>query len=148
MTLTNGNDRENHVVEFDEGARIAWMPGRTGRAAVRAAMALGVKPLDPARTRVTSTYDWTQLTDEKRQARARTTTADYLQASLDRLCGASRRRLTPGSGSLLTPFRRSVAPPPLHFRHFGNKMTAGNEDPLVLGIGTLNASPIFSAGGS
>ncbi len=34
---------------------------------------------------MTHTYDWTQLTDEKRLARARATTADRLQASLDRL---------------------------------------------------------------
>ena len=35
--------------------------------------------------RVTCTYDWTQLTDEKRVPRARATTAGRLQASLDRL---------------------------------------------------------------
>jgi hypothetical protein len=38
-----------------------------------------------ARTRVTCTYDWTQLIDESRFARARSTTADRLRASLDRL---------------------------------------------------------------
>jgi hypothetical protein len=35
MTLTAGGVRENHVVEFGEGRRIAWMPagrGRRGRA--------------------------------------------------------------------------------------------------------------------
>ena len=26
MRLTRGSIRENHVVEFDEGQRIAWMP--------------------------------------------------------------------------------------------------------------------------
>ncbi len=34
---------------------------------------------------MTCTYDWTQLTDENRFARARATTAQRLQASLDRL---------------------------------------------------------------
>jgi hypothetical protein len=41
--------------------------------------------MDASRTRVTHTYDWTELTDEKRFARARATTADTLEASLDRL---------------------------------------------------------------
>ena len=34
---------------------------------------------------MTCTYDWTQLTDENRFARARATTAERLRASLDRL---------------------------------------------------------------
>jgi hypothetical protein len=37
------------------------------------------------RTLVTHTYDWTQLTDEKRYERARATTSAKLQISLDRL---------------------------------------------------------------
>jgi hypothetical protein len=36
-------------------------------------------------TRVIHTYDWTQLTDESRRARALATTADKLSASLTRL---------------------------------------------------------------
>src|ERR1700749_3860380 len=32
MTLTTGAIRENHVVEFDEGRRIAWMPAECSRA--------------------------------------------------------------------------------------------------------------------
>ena len=32
MTLTTGAIRENHVVEFDEGRRIAWKPSEPGRA--------------------------------------------------------------------------------------------------------------------
>ena len=31
MTLTRGAIRENHVVEFDEGRRIAWMPAEVGQ---------------------------------------------------------------------------------------------------------------------
>jgi uncharacterized protein YndB with AHSA1/START domain len=31
MTLTQGGTRENHVVEFDEGRRIAWRPAEPRR---------------------------------------------------------------------------------------------------------------------
>src|ERR1700728_5244480 len=31
MTLTGGAVRENHVVEFDEGRRIAWPPAEPGQ---------------------------------------------------------------------------------------------------------------------
>lgn len=31
MSLTKGSVRENHVVEFDEGLRIAWQPAEPGR---------------------------------------------------------------------------------------------------------------------
>ena len=47
--------------------------------------------MDEARTRVTHTYDWSGLTDEKRLARARATTADRLQASLGRLAELAER---------------------------------------------------------
>ena len=33
MTLTRGDIRENHVVEFEEGRRIAWTPAEPGGAA-------------------------------------------------------------------------------------------------------------------
>ena len=44
-----------------------------------------LKPVDASTTRVTHTYDWTQLADETRFRRARATTPDKLRASLDRL---------------------------------------------------------------
>ncbi len=44
-----------------------------------------LEPLDDGRTLVTHTYDWSQLTDEQRLPRARATTSDKLQASIDRL---------------------------------------------------------------
>jgi hypothetical protein len=44
-----------------------------------------LEPVDPSRTRVTHTYDWTRLTDEGRLPRARATTTARLRASLDRL---------------------------------------------------------------
>ena len=85
MTTTKGNVRENHVVEFDEGHRIAWRPAEPGQEAPGHLWRWELEPIDESRTRVTHTYDWTQLTDENRIPRARATTADKLQASLDRL---------------------------------------------------------------
>ena len=85
MTLTRGSVRENHVVEFDEGRRIAWMPAEPGQKRPGHLWRWELEPAGAARTRVTCTYDWTQLTDENRLARARATTADRLRASLDRL---------------------------------------------------------------
>jgi hypothetical protein len=85
MTLSGGGIRENHVVEFDEGRRIAWMPSEPGQPRPGHLWRWELEPVGPARTRVTGTYDWTQLTDQSRFARARATTADRLQASLDRL---------------------------------------------------------------
>jgi uncharacterized protein YndB with AHSA1/START domain len=85
MTLTGGNIRENHIVEFEEGRRIAWLPSEPGRRPPGHLWRWELEPLTETRTRVTHTYDWSQLTDENRLARARRTTPDRLQASLDRL---------------------------------------------------------------
>lgn len=85
MTTTKGNVRENHVVEFDEGRRIAWKPAEPGGEPPGHLWRWELEPLGESRTRVTHTYDWTTLTDENRLPRARATTADRLQASLDRL---------------------------------------------------------------
>jgi uncharacterized protein YndB with AHSA1/START domain len=87
MTLTMGAIRENHVVEFDEGRRIAWMPAEPGQRPPGHLWRWELEPAALSRTRVTCTYDWTQLTDETRLPRARATTADRLQASLDLLAG-------------------------------------------------------------
>ncbi|UQU63517.1 SRPBCC family protein [Couchioplanes caeruleus] len=91
MTTTNGNLRENHVVEFEEGRRIAWKPAEPGRPTLGHLWRWELEELGPELTRVTHTYDWTQLTDEKRLPRARATTADKLQASLDRLATLAER---------------------------------------------------------
>jgi uncharacterized protein YndB with AHSA1/START domain len=85
MTLTRGSIRENHVVEFEEGRRIAWMPAEPGQQRPGHLWRWELEPADASCTRVTGTYDWTQLTDENRFAAARSTTADRLRASLDRL---------------------------------------------------------------
>jgi uncharacterized protein YndB with AHSA1/START domain len=85
MTLTRGEIRENHVVEFEEGRRIAWTPAEPGKMPPGHLWRWELEPAGPSRTRVTHTYDWTRLTDEGRLPRARATTTDRLRASLDRL---------------------------------------------------------------
>jgi uncharacterized protein YndB with AHSA1/START domain len=85
MTLTGGSVRENHVVEFEEGRRVAWTPADPGQVPAGHLWRWELDPIDVSLTRVTHTYDWTRLTDEKRFPRARATTADRLRASLDRL---------------------------------------------------------------
>ena len=85
MALTQGGIRENHVVEFDEGRRMAWRPSEPGREPPGHLWRWELEPIAAARTKVTHTYDWTELTDENRFRAARATTADRLQASLDKL---------------------------------------------------------------
>ncbi len=84
-TLTNGADRDNHIVEFEEGRRIAWNPSEPGQTPPGHLWRWEVEPIDEHTARVTHTYDWTNLHDEKREVRARATTADKLLASVDRL---------------------------------------------------------------
>ncbi|MDQ3664766.1 MAG: SRPBCC family protein [Actinomycetota bacterium] len=85
MTTTKGKARENHVVEFDEGRRIAWTPAEPAKEPPGHLWRWELESIDGSRTQVTHTYDWTRLTDEQRIPRARATTADRLRASLDRL---------------------------------------------------------------
>jgi uncharacterized protein YndB with AHSA1/START domain len=86
MTLTtDGAVRENHVVEFAEGRCIAWRPAEPASTPPGHLWRWELEPIDAGRTRVTHTYDWSQLTDENRFARARATTEDKLHASLERL---------------------------------------------------------------
>jgi uncharacterized protein YndB with AHSA1/START domain len=86
MTLTHdGAIRENHVVEFEEGRRIAWQPAEPGKRPPGHLWRWELEPAGASRTRVTCTYDWTQLTDQNRFRIARATTADKLRASIDRL---------------------------------------------------------------
>jgi uncharacterized protein YndB with AHSA1/START domain len=97
MTLTKGSVRENHVIEFDEGRVVAWKPSEPGSRPPGHVWKWELEPIDSSRTRVTHTYDWTELTDEKRFARARATTADKLQASLDRLAVIAERESDPST---------------------------------------------------
>jgi uncharacterized protein YndB with AHSA1/START domain len=92
MTLTTKELRENHVVEFEEGRLIAWRPSEVGKPPPGHLWRWELEPLDADHTRVTHTYDWTDLTDEMRLTRARATTSDKLQASLGKLAAVVERR--------------------------------------------------------
>jgi len=96
MVLTGGSVRENHVVEFEEGRRIAWRPADPGQPPAGHLWRWELEPVGESAARVTHTYDWSQLTDENRFARAMGTTPAMLQASLDRLAdlaeAAAQRR--------------------------------------------------------
>lgn len=89
MTNTSGRQRANHVVEFTEGRRIAWQPSPLDGERPGHLWRWELEPVDADHTRVTHTYDWTQLTDENRLPRARATTSERLDASLERLAAAA-----------------------------------------------------------
>jgi uncharacterized protein YndB with AHSA1/START domain len=91
MTLTGGQLRENHVVEFDEGHRIAWRPAEPGEKPPGHLWRWELEPIHSSKARVTHTYDWTELTDKSRLRRAQATTPEKLQASLDRLAALAER---------------------------------------------------------
>ncbi len=85
MTIHLGQDRENHIVEFEEGRRIAWQPSEIGKPRPGHLWRWELEPRGAARTLVRHTYDWTALTDPNRFGRARSTTSERLLASIDRL---------------------------------------------------------------
>lgn len=87
--IYTGDYRENHIVEFEEGRRIAWLPSEEGKQPPGHLWRWEIEPAGPGRSKVTHTYDWTQLTEEKRLVRARATTADKLAASIERLAALS-----------------------------------------------------------
>jgi len=91
MTITQGSDRDNHVVEFEEGRVLAWRPSEPGKKPPGHLWRWELEPLDDTRTLVTHTYDWSRLTDEKRLPIARGITADKLQASIERLAELAER---------------------------------------------------------
>ncbi|MGY3564849.1 SRPBCC family protein [Sinomonas sp. RB5] len=92
MTLTKGAVRENHVVEFEEGRRIAWMPAEEGKAPIGQLWRWELEPQGQGRTLVRHTYDWTRLEDPQRLPRARATTPEKLRASVDRLAALAEGR--------------------------------------------------------
>lgn len=91
-TLTNGADRVNRIVGFEEGRSISWRPAPVGGAEPGHEWGWQLEPIDERTTRVTHRYDWTELTDEGRMARARATTQDKLQASLTNLARLAENR--------------------------------------------------------
>ncbi|MEB3980698.1 polyketide cyclase [Mycobacterium sp. 663a-19] len=84
-TLTNGAVRENHVVEFIEGSKIAWCPAEPGKRPPGHLWRWELEPINATLTNVTHTYDWTALTDQSRLERARSTTPEMLRESMDKL---------------------------------------------------------------
>jgi uncharacterized protein YndB with AHSA1/START domain len=95
MTNSSGRVRENHIVEFEEGRRVAWRPSEPGKRPPGHLWRWELEPLGTGRTRVTHTYDWTELTDPNRLPRANATTSDKLQASIDRLAALAEGNVTP-----------------------------------------------------
>ena len=89
-TLTNGAVRENHVVEFIEGSKIAWRPAEPGKKPPGHLWRWELNPINATLTSVTHTYDWTELTDSTRLAVARAMTPDKLRESMDRLAVLAR----------------------------------------------------------
>jgi uncharacterized protein YndB with AHSA1/START domain len=92
MRLIEGSDRTNHVIEFEEGRLIAWLPSEPGKPPPGHLWRWRLEALDTSRTLVTHTYDWSRLNDETRLPRARATTADKLLASIERLAALAERR--------------------------------------------------------
>lgn len=103
MTLTKGKVRENHVVAFEEGREIAWMPVSEGEQPAGHRWGWRLTPFADDVTVVEHIYDWSQLTDESRFERARSTTAEMLMASIDRLAELAESggagHLDPGGGT-------------------------------------------------
>lgn len=91
VTLTQDVVRENHVVEFTEGRLVAWCPAEPGQPILGHRWRWEIEPLAADRVRVTHTYDWTELRDENRFARARATTGERLAASITRLADIAER---------------------------------------------------------
>lgn len=90
-TLRSGSVRHNHVVEFVEGERIAWRPSEPGLEPPGHLWRWELTPVDERTTLVTHTYDWSDLDDPVRFERARWTTADRLEGSLERLAAIAER---------------------------------------------------------
>lgn len=85
MLNTSGKVRENHVVAFEEGREIAWQPASEGEQPAGHRWGWRLTPQGENSTLVEHSYDWTELSDERRVERARSTTAENLLASIDRL---------------------------------------------------------------
>ncbi len=91
MRIHTGDLRENRVVEFEEDRLIAWLPAPVGEEPPGHLWRWELEQAERG-TLVRHTYDWTKLEDEGRIARARATTENSLQASIDRLAALAEAR--------------------------------------------------------
>lgn len=92
MHLTKqGAVRENHVVEFEEGRRIAWLPAPVGQQPPGHLWRWELEPLDGG-TLVRHTYDGRSSKTRPSMPRARETTEASLRASIDRLAELAERQ--------------------------------------------------------
>ena len=80
------------MVEFKRSSPHRLVARRTGWGTPGHRWRWELEPVDDAHTRVTHTYDWSELTDDKRLVRARATATDMLQASLTRLAELAEAR--------------------------------------------------------
>ncbi|WP_125100138.1 SRPBCC family protein [Leucobacter chromiireducens] len=84
MTNVGDRVRQNRVVEFEEGRRIAWLPSPVGEAEPGHLWRWELEARADG-TLVRHTFDWSGLTDPNRVARAQQNTPEALGASIDRL---------------------------------------------------------------
>lgn len=84
MTNVGDRVRQNRIVEFEEGRRIAWLPSPVGEAEPGHLWRWELESTDQG-TLVRHTFDWSGLADPTRVARAQQNTAAALLASIDRL---------------------------------------------------------------
>ncbi|WP_440312183.1 SRPBCC family protein [Leucobacter chromiireducens] len=84
MTNVGDRVRQNRIVEFAEGRRIAWLPSPVGEAEPGHLWRWELEPVAEG-TLVRHTFDWSGLTDSTRFARAQQNTAAALLSSIDRL---------------------------------------------------------------
>lgn len=90
MRNTSGKVKENHVVVFEEGRRIGWLPADEGTEPPGHLWLWELEPDPSGATKVTHTYNWSALNEEQpsgieRMNRARGMTVQKLDASLARL---------------------------------------------------------------
>lgn len=85
MLNANGKIRENRVVEFEAGRRVAWMPCPEGGEPFGFLWRWEVAAAEGGASLVTHTYEWTTLTREDLFAEARTVTVADLERSLDQV---------------------------------------------------------------
>lgn len=90
-TLTKGVERENHVLDFEEGRLISWKPSEVGGEPFGQKWTWEIEATGDHSCLVRQTYDWTELRDAQRLPRAQSTTPEKLLASLAGLKALAER---------------------------------------------------------